>query len=178
MFSVPVLLFNPNLTQPYTDTSISHIVDCHLPGSSQVEFNKAAVSLTETIMNPAQKKTALNRLLKVSVWRVLLSYTRVQQTPILKQGSIESFSLSFQQRLFLMSCLIVFACNSEANTISIFVAFTLLVATGRKLARSINGMCACSFDDVACTVQIPRKATAEIVTQRVNPAVGPCGPSM
>lgn len=32
----------------------------------QVEFNKAAKSLTEAVVPSAQKKTALNRLVKVS----------------------------------------------------------------------------------------------------------------
>ncbi|MEW5318944.1 MAG: hypothetical protein WDW38_010124 [Sanguina aurantia] len=34
----------------------------------EVEFNKAAVSLTEAINNPAHKKTALNRLLKLETY--------------------------------------------------------------------------------------------------------------
>ena len=37
----------------------------HSPRLLQVEFNKAALSLAESFSNPSQKKSALNRLLKV-----------------------------------------------------------------------------------------------------------------
>ena len=37
--------------------------------SMQVEFNKAAQSLTDALVPNAQKKTALNRLVKVALIR-------------------------------------------------------------------------------------------------------------
>jgi ribosomal 50S subunit-recycling heat shock protein len=45
--------------------STSSLIVCLL--MVQVEFNKAALSLAESFTNPAQKKNALNRLLKVRV---------------------------------------------------------------------------------------------------------------
>lgn len=40
----------------------------------QVEFNKAAQSLTEAVVPSAQRKTALNRLVKVSLQLSLLTF--------------------------------------------------------------------------------------------------------
>lgn len=44
----------------------------------QVEFNKAAQSLTEAVVPSAQRKTALNRLVKVSLKMSLVNILAVQ----------------------------------------------------------------------------------------------------
>ncbi|MEW5305480.1 MAG: hypothetical protein WDW36_008014 [Sanguina aurantia] len=122
----------------------------------EVEFNKAAVSLTEAITNPAHKKTALNRLLKDNV--ALIAVLEAVEPAVLDANA--------KRTLICVANTHIHA-NPELNDVKLWQVHTLLKGL-EKIAASadIPMLVAGDFNSVPGSM-----AHCLLVKGRIDPAL-------